>query len=79
VIRRALAVILVVLLLLRLAFLFVCHMMADRASTGRTEHPVMRHMTGNAAHNGALDAAFGLSRDCCGGGQNNGKGGCQSQ
>ena len=43
-------------MLLRLALLLCRHGVADHAAAGGSEHAMVRHMTGNAANDGALDA-----------------------
>lgn len=48
-----------VLLFIKL-FLLRCHVVTNRAPTGRAKHTVVCHMTGNAPDDGAFDAAFRL-------------------
>ena len=49
-----------VLRLRRLRVPLVGHVVADHATADRAEHPVVDHMAGDAADQGALQAAFGL-------------------
>jgi hypothetical protein len=50
------------LLLLSPLLLLGRHVVSNRAAACRTKNAMMRHMAGDAADNGTLDAALGLGR-----------------
>jgi len=75
VLPRVALLIVLLLLLRRFPLVFRGQVMPDRAAARRPQHAMMRHMAGDSADDGPLDAAFGQSRRRAGRRQGQSQGG----